>query len=232
MLTNPKDSSVLQLFSDYSTREINTETLSEITKKYSIDVATLFFVEKIYEQEKNRTSQNCYLTALDNFKNEKIEQHLSFLKNYFIVFVPGFRYKHINNGGNFLNQRRLFDSVGICYEMIEIEEAGLVDNNAKIISNRLRELNSLHDSILIISVSKSGLETAIALENMNGSNDISSVKGWINVGGILRGTPVADMWYPPFRRFWMSCGLFFIRKSLNLKALLSDLSYNRCKEKY
>jgi hypothetical protein len=47
MLTNPNDSSVIQLFSTYRTRKINTETLTEISKKYSADVSTLFFVEKM-----------------------------------------------------------------------------------------------------------------------------------------------------------------------------------------
>jgi hypothetical protein len=96
----------------------------------------------------------------------------------------------------------------------------------------MQELNKLHENIIVISVSKGGLETAIALERLAAAQKHSSIKAWINVGGTLKGTPVADVWSRPLKRFWMSCGLFFIGQKVELKALLNDLSYKRCKEKY
>ena len=232
MLSNPNDSSVVQFFSDYNAYVLNTETLSEITQKYSMDVATLFFVEKIFEQEKNRQLQDYYLTAIESFSNGQTEGSLSFLQNHFIVFIPGFRYKHIHNGANFIDQRLMLDSAGISYEMIDIEEAGLVEDNTKIIVNRLQELNKLHHNIIVISVSKGGLETAIAFEMLATSQNYHSVKAWINVGGILKGTPVADRWARPFMRFWLANGLFWKGIKVNLKGLLNDMSYKLGKEKY
>ena len=232
MLTNPNDSSVVQLFSDYGTRVVNTETLSEIAQKYSVDVATLFFVQKIYEQEKNRQIQNYYLDVTDTLSTKHLEHSLSFLKDYFIVFVPGFRYKHAVNGSDFLHQRLLLDSTGISYEMIDIHETGLVEDNAIIIAHRLQELSELHSNIIVISVSKGGLETAIALGMFSNPEYISSVKAWINVCGILKGTPIADYWGRPLKRFWLSWGLFWARIKVNLNGLLTDLSYKQGKEKY
>jgi hypothetical protein len=230
MLTNPGDSSVVQLFSNYGDREINNETLSEITKRYSMDVATLYFVNRMYEQEKNRQINDHYLAALDTA--EHIELSMSFKQDFFIVFVPGFRYRHIHNGSDFCDQRLLLDSIGVPYEMIDINETGLVEGNAQIIADRLQELNQIHRNIIIISVSKGGLETAMALGKYATPQNISSVKGWINVCGILKGTPVADYWAKPFKRFLMGSGLFWAGIKVDLKGLLTDLSYETGKEKY
>ena len=228
ILTNPDDSNVQQLFSDYGARELNSETLSEIVQNYSFDVATLFFVNKLYEQEKNRHIQDFYLAAIDTLSLENI----SFLQNCFIAFVPGFRYQHIDNGGDFIQQRLLLESAGIAHELIAIEGTGLVDVNAQIITDRLQDLNRLHRNIIVISVSKGGLETAIALGKLANPENLSSVKAWINVGGILKGTPVADRWAKPFMRFWISCGLFWKRIKVNLNGLLTDMSYKNGVERY
>ena len=232
MLTNPEDSSVLQFYSNYDTQELNTETLSKIVKKYSFDVAALYFVKRIYGLEKNRHIQDDYLAAIDTLSLKNAAPALSFLQNYFIAFVPGFRYKHINNGGDFIRQRLLLESAGIAHELIAIEETGLVDVNAHIIADRLQKLNLLHRNIIVISVSKGGLETAIALGKLAIPESISSVKAWINVGGILKGTPVADRWAKPFMRFWISCGLFWKGIKVNLNGLLTDMSYKNGVERY
>ena len=233
MLANPADSSVVQLFSNYSARELTTETLSEITQKYSFDVATLFFIEQLYAQEENRQLQDFYLTAIDTLSLEDKTSALSFLQDYFIAFVPGFRYKNlVDNGGNFLQQRLLFDAAGIDYELIDIEETGRIDVNAKIVAQRLQELCQLHHNIIVISVSKGGLETAIALGKLDDPQTVSSLKAWINVGGILKGTPVADYWAKPFKRFWIACGLFWANIKVDLKGLLTDMSYQQGKERY
>ena len=232
MLTNRSDSSVIQLFSNYSESNLDTETLSEITKKYSFDVATLFFIEKLYEQAKNKEIQDFYLSTIDDLSLEDKELAMSFLKDYFIVFVPGFKYKNINNGGNFLKQRRLLDAAGIAHEMIDIGEVGRVYDNAKIVATRLQELCRLHDNIIVISVSKGGLETAIAMNELIDLQNISSIKAWLNVGGTLKGTPVADKWSKPLMYMWLAFGLFWARIKIDLKGVLFDLSYKRGKEKY
>ena len=232
MLTNPADSSVMRLFANYESRILNTETLSEITGHFSFDVATLFFLEKLYEQEENRKIQDFYLDMIDSLSLEDEASELSFLQDYFIAFVPGFRYEHINNGGNFLQQRLLFDAAGIAYELIGIEGTGRVGRNAEIIADRLQELSRHHNNMIVISVSKGGLETAMALGGLVDMQCISSIKAWINVGGILKGTPVADRWAKPFMRFWIACGLFWANIKVDLKGLLTDMSYIQGKDRY
>ena len=232
MLTNTADSSVIRLFSHYNDLELTTENLSIITENYSFDVATLFFLKTLYEQEENKQIQDFYLNVIDTLSLENAKYSLTFLKDYFIAFVPGFRYEHIDNGGDFLQQRILFDAAGIEYELIRIDGTGRVQPNAEIVANRLNELNKIHKNIIIISVSKGGLETAIALGELLDHDNASSIKAWLNVGGILKGTPVADRWSKPFMRFWMACGLFMVRIKVELKGLLNEMSYELGKERY
>jgi hypothetical protein len=56
------------------------------------------------------------------------------------------------------------------------------------------------------------------------------VTAWLNVCGILRGTPVADYWAAPLRKMILSLGLFFVgRGSIDIKAIMKDLSYKQLK---
>lgn len=229
MLTNKSDSSVMNLFDFYGSMALSNTLLEEITKKYSIDVSTLFLVEKLYELPANKKVQDDYFSKLDDFSLvDDLTKSLDFLKDFHIVFIPGFNYEE--NQGNFEDQRKLFDSAGISNEMIMTEPFGLIDSNALIVANQLREINRQHSNILLISISKGGAEIGIALSNLLSPEDITSVKAWINACGILKGSPVADHWKKPLRKMWISLGLFFVGKGkLPINAILNDLSYEHRK---
>jgi hypothetical protein len=231
MLNNNKDSIVAQFFSNYQDTEIDSDILENITEKYSLDVATLFLLQKLYEQPENKHAQDAYYLLSDTFAKSDLKERLAILKDFHIVFIPGFKYKA--NAGNFLAQRNMLETAHISYELVNIDEVGLVEDNAAIVAERLKEINKVHSKIILISVSKGGLETAIALGKLLNTNDLASVKAWINVCGILKGTPVADYWSKPFKKLWLSCGLFCIGKhNVNLKGLLNCMSYIQCKERY
>jgi hypothetical protein len=228
MLSNRQDSSVVNLFARYSDTTLHNAMFENITKKYSIDVSTLFLAEKLYKSPVNKRAQDDYLANLDDLSAVDLIQSFDFLKNYHIVFIPGFNYEA--NRGNFEDQRKLLDSANISNEMIITQPLGLIDDNAKIVASRLWEINKQHNNIILISISKGGAETGIALSHLLSPEDITSVKAWINACGILRGTPVADYWAKPFRKMWIGLGLFFTGKgSINLKSMMKDLSYKRRK---
>jgi hypothetical protein len=225
MITNRQDSSVIKLFETYNNIQLDNEILENITKEYSLDVATLFLIEKLYNQEKNRQIQDYYLSVIDTLFEDNLDKQLSFLQNFYIVFIPAFNYN--SNNGNYFKQRELLDSAKMPYEMIKTDPFGRAEDNAEIIAEQLREINRLHSNVIVISASKGSLETAIALRKVLNSDDLNSLKVWINVCGILKGSPVADFWATPFRKWWLSCGIFFMGKRINLNALLSSLSYKQ-----
>ena len=61
MLSSPTDGTVLALFESFSNAPLTTRTLAEITRKHSMDVATLYFLQQAYADERNRQArQGCW----------------------------------------------------------------------------------------------------------------------------------------------------------------------------
>ncbi|GHT01285.1 hypothetical protein AGMMS49525_01580 [Bacteroidia bacterium] len=229
MLTNREDSSVVNLFASHQNDELTDELLKNITKEYSLNVATLFLVERLYQQERNRRLQDFYLSTIDTLAASRLEQQLSFLQDFYIVFVPAFNYE--SNAGNFWEQRELLEAAKISQEIIKTQQWGLVEENAELIAKQLQEISKSHRNVIVISVSKGGLETALALEKISDAETLSTIKAWINVSGILKGSPAADYWNIPKKKFWLRCGLFFSGTwGVPLNQLLNDLSYKRRKQ--
>lgn len=230
MLTNPQNSRVLNLFNSYQDKALNTETLSEITKKYSTDVATFYFLQKSYQNKKNKEAQDLYATYYENQNTNTKNKKLEILKEYLVVFVPGLAYKQdTTTGADFARQRKLLTSENIKNELIAIGEWDLVNDNATLIADRLKVLSETNEKIIVVSASKGGLETAIALGKILKPEETKSVKAWINVGGILRGTPIADS-YLKFPKSWFAQTMLWIKgKKLNI---VEDLSYENRKEHF
>ena len=77
---------------------------------------------------------------------------------------------------------------------------------------------------MLVSASKGGLETAIALGEKLEPDEISSVKSWVSVGGILRGSPIADS-YLKAPKCWIAEFMLWT-KGKNID-LVKDISYNK-----
>lgn len=224
MLTMPDDQRVQSLFSAYKDRPLDTRTLSEITKAYSIDVATFYFIQRIYQKNNNKQAQDLYATYLDRLSTSGNKQQMKMLENYYLAFVPGLNYKDTTNGGDFARQRRQFTENGVANEMIVTDDWGLTDDNAVIIAKRLRELSRTHKKIIVVSASKGGLETAVALGKILKPEETSSIKAWVSVGGVLRGSPVADTYL-----CWPKCWIAQIALLTKGKGidLIEDVSYRK-----
>lgn len=224
MLTNPQDSQVLNLFSAYQDKPIDTKTLSTLSEKYSNDVATFYFMQKTYQNANNKQAQDLYSSYFEQLTSNNDKQALELLRGYYVVFVPGLEYTDTTNGGDFARQRRLFTASGIANEMIVTDPWGLTDDNAEIIANRLRELSKQHEKIIVVSASKGGLETAVTLGKVMKPEETKSIKAWVSIGGILKGSPVADT-YLKWPKCWIAeIGLMTKGKKINL---VQDVSYKK-----
>jgi hypothetical protein len=229
MLTRPNDKKVLKLFTSYQNKVLDTKTLSDIAANYSIDISTFYFIQKSYQSADNKQAQDLYLANLDKLSLGDRSDHLKPLEKYYVAFVPGLNYKDTTNGGNFARQRRLLTTAGIANEMIITDEWGLTDDNAIIVANRLRELSKQNEKIIIVSASKGGLETAVALGRFLKPEETRSIKSWVSIGGILRGSPVADA-YLSWPKSWVAkIGLMTKGKKINL---LQDVSYKKREQDY
>lgn len=191
ILENEHHLEVQLFFKKYQNKTLNTKTLTEISKHYSADVSALYFLHRIYLDSLNEASfqKFNYLSYHEN--SQSLKKRIEKLQKYYFVFVPGFFYKTFQfSGADFYKQRAYFDKFGIKYNFIETGETDSTTKNAVLIQNNLKKIIKDYDNIIIISASKGGLEVINALGDQNTDLDMSHIKAWISVCGILRGCPV------------------------------------------
>lgn len=111
MLTDSSSMLVTKLFSDYQDKPLNTNTLAEIAANNSMDVATLYFMQRAYQDTQNKQAQDLYHSYLDNLSDGNFKEDLIPLTDFYLVFVPGLHYNDTNNRGNFARQRRLLATI-------------------------------------------------------------------------------------------------------------------------
>lgn len=228
MLCCPHDSMVMDLFNKYKNKPLNTSTLSEISHTYSMDIASLYFVQSLYNLPKNKKAQDLYSFYIDKISSNKQIDELKELKEHYIVFIPGMAYKDIpSTGAHFKRQRKLLNAYGIANELINTRQWGVIENNADIITQRLKVLCQKHKKIILVSTSKGGLETAIVLSDKLTNEETSSIKAWISVGGILKGSPIADYFLEPKKTGIAKLFLWTKNEKIDM---VKAMSYNdRCK---
>ncbi|MCB0367744.1 MAG: hypothetical protein KDD68_20240 [Bdellovibrionales bacterium] len=159
-----------------------------VTTDGSLDVKTIQLVNRLYER--NRESHDFYRKAVSN---ENLLSSVSIPKNTLILFVPGFMYKaDQTTGADFQKQRDLLSNAKIPFRLIEIKENGLVDENAKSIADHINFEAKSGKELILVSASKGGLETSVALGKYISSDSAKKIKAWISIGGIHRGTYLAD----------------------------------------
>ena len=113
-------------------------------------------------------------------------------ENLAVLFVPGWLYiSDTTTGADFAEQRARLTQAGIVNELVPVKENGTVAENAAIVAQVLRERLAEGERVLLVSASKGGPEAALALTQVNDAGP-GQIKGWVNVGGLLGGTPLAD----------------------------------------
>lgn len=214
----------LSKFNEYS---LDNSLFRKIVSKYSIDLANLYLLKRVYSSSNHSIALDQYkkyLTILKGNDKVRINELVGRLANFHILFIPGLAYKlDTTTGADFSKQRKLLDSFRISNELIQTDELGFSDDNAKIIKNVVKSYNK-NKKIILVSASKGGLETAIYLGNLKDKKEISKIYSWINVGGILKGTIISEE-HCKFPKSVIPITL------LNLKGktseLIGDIHYNK-----
>lgn len=205
------------IFQVYDQRPLTTDLLRKVQGDYSYDVSVLYFLKRAHH---NNPAER---RVFDSLLTDDSDQ-LGRLKKYTIVFVPGLGYKSdTTTGADFARQRRLLSQKGIENILVETDEWGLIEQNASVIRKMVENLPG--KPIILVSASKGGLETLMALNDAPAEN----VRAWINIGGILHGTPIADE-YLSWPKSWLASLLILFKGGNN--AIIEDMSYARRNEMF
>lgn len=167
------------------------ESLSRIARDWSPDVAALLLAEELLRDPRNARMQARYLEELDRLEAGR-PLSLERETPYSILFVPGWLYRsHPEHGAGFERQLALAARMGIEAERIPTEENASVEHNARLVAEEIRRRRDHGRRYVLASASKSGAELALALSTL-APEDASHVAAWVNIGGVLGGTPLAD----------------------------------------
>jgi hypothetical protein len=171
-------------------------SLERLSKKFSPDFATLFLAKKILGDESNRRMQSAFDAEVSKEKSGQGKEAVQFsskITSYVVLFAPGWFYKtDPENAGDFARPRQVLSEIGVETRLIPTDENGTVENNALFISQEILRLKGHQKNIILVSASKSGPEVAQALGELLDPSQTRHVKAWINIGGVLRGSPLAD----------------------------------------
>jgi hypothetical protein len=172
------------------------EAMERLTRRSSTDLATLYFVARLYDVPANRRAQDAFHAALQRLKSQASTPRIpEDYRAYLMAFVPGYAYRRDPwTGADFARPRQVMAAHGFSTVLIETDEIGVVEENAAIVARELTRLGKRHDKVIVVSTSKGGPEVALALGTLLPVDTLGHVRAWISVGGLLRGSPYADRW--------------------------------------
>jgi len=215
----------------WNQRPLDSDSLRELTQEFSPDLATLYFVSRVYQDPINRKAQDAFHAHVATLRAKGPKEVFRIAKRfapYLIAFVPGYAYKRDpTTGADFAQQRRLMTEAGFKNVLIETDELATVEKNAGIIASEILRLKEEHRRIILVSTSKGGTEVALAIGKLLPPERLEGVKAWISIGGLLRGTPSADqaLQWP---KSWLVRAAFFFTG--HREEVIEDLSTKKRRE--
>ncbi len=167
------------------------EAYAALAARTSLDFATLRFAEAVQARGRNADLRRRFNERVETLRSGT-RPGADLCQGVAFAFVPGFAYKRDPSTGAALAlQREAVAGLGCRTYFIDVDEIGSVADNGAFIARRLTALAETEARIVVVSASKGGPETALALAHLE-SEAAAKVLAWVNVGGILRGTPLAD----------------------------------------
>jgi hypothetical protein len=195
---DPKlDSQIDQLLSSVMSVPLSTDALVRLARASSNDFAALYFAER-FTREHRRLKERflAYSAARDQARVRSAP--------YVVVFIPGLFYKtHPETKGDLREAERLVQSMGVATDRVESGDADTVEANAQCIADFIVQHKNDRRELILVSASKGGPEVLYALGKLVPKAAAHRVRAWVSIGGVLRGSPVADQ-YLSAPRAWLA----------------------------
>src|SRR5688572_12650813 len=199
------------------------EHLRHLSNELSPDFAALYLVKRSLEGD---TAGRMQLAFGDEFRRLKEavrsghHDSAAEFSSFIILFAPGWRYRsHPETGADFARPRQVLTEMGFQTYLIESNDDSSVESNADIIAREIVRYSKLGKNIMLASSSKAGAEVATALGERLDAEQSRSVRVWVNISGILKGTPLADPALHWFTRWFVRLSCLFRR--VNFESVMS-----------
>jgi hypothetical protein len=171
------------------------EFLRDLSRRFSVDFAAAVLARRLLQDERSRSFRYLFEQELEATRARSVGDPALTLPaagDYTFLFVPGYAYRTAKeSGADLARHRDLLTRSAIGNRLLLIEEAGPIEENAEHIARELSQASTTSKRIIVISASTGGPSTALALASLSASQR-RSIKAWVNVGGLIQGTALAD----------------------------------------
>ena len=199
------DKKIDAFYRQYQNRTLNRDDLKKISAETSTDFAGLFWAEHLYQNKKNSALQEKFHKNLSALRATSPAQAV--IANAgccMLLFVPGWDYVASGpfTGADLARPMRITAALGIESLFIPLNPHGGVEENADLIRRVVQEQAAQEKAIILVGPSSAGPAIHLGLTQKHPPEARQAVKAWINLAGILQGTPLVDH-YQTWPRSWL-----------------------------
>jgi hypothetical protein len=169
------------------------DDLRRVAGSFSNDFAALFLADRLWQDRKNRKLQRIFNRYMGLPRSELFVPPPA-TEDLLVLLVPGWNYVdngHVT-GSDFAAPRRLIDQLGIDNELVLVPSNGSVQQSAELIAERIVEQGSGGRRIILVGASAAGPAIHYTLGKLLEPRRLAPVIAWVNLGGILQGSPLID----------------------------------------
>ena len=169
--------------------KLTPEFLREVTLREGCDFATALLHRSIVESDCHGVFLREAFWTAANRKNDGGVRTAT--GDTTIAIVPGaFHRENPRTGADGRVVREVASILGLRVGVAPISSTGSLLENSRLLANWLSTLSD--GALILVSVSKGGSDVKAALARSDADRVFSRVAGWVNLCGILDGTPMAD----------------------------------------
>lgn len=189
------DRKISSVYDQHKSTPISREALKSLSLQYSVDFASLFFADSLLSDTCNKALNQSFV----HFLNHDVDVDRSELSSYVVLFVPG--WDHVENGpitgADFAKPRELATAFGLENYLVELFPTGSVEENADVLASTILHHSHSDRKIILAGASSAGPVIHLTLGERLNRQQLHAVKAWLNLGGILQGSPLLDYLQQP-----------------------------------
>lgn len=181
-LLTPEESALLERAAGWPNcawPDFTHEMIQQITRREGIEFATAL----LYDRLRSSAQHGPFIRAIDS-----ISDTLEHTDRVTVVIVPGAFYReHPESGADgafVLEQAR---RLGCKTALVPLESFGTIQRNVQSLCDWLRQQPA--GPLILVSLSKAGAEVRLALAD---ADAFRHVVAWVNLSGLVRGTPMVN----------------------------------------
>jgi hypothetical protein len=183
--------------------ELTVQVLSDVAAREGIDFATALLYERVCASHEHGP----FIRAIDDLLDDTSPVADPPFR---LAIVPGAFYKEFPaSGADGRLIREAAMPLGIEVDTIPVQSFGSIDANAQIIADWLQAQD--RGSTVLVSLSKGGSDVKLALARPDAGTVFCDVIAWVNLSGILYGTPLVSWVLRSKLRTWWFRFLLWMR---------------------